>query len=170
MTRVFSSGRSRCRQRHARRHGIHPRLRHHDRPLRRHARKRARHESRTRRRTLISTGTRARKSAAGYDLTRLFVGSEGTLGIIVELTLRLVPRPDAVLAGVRVISIDGCAAAHAAIAAVQSGLALQRIELLDPAMLKIVNEAAKTAIPDAGPALFIEIAGRPRRQPSTSPS
>jgi D-lactate dehydrogenase (cytochrome) len=106
---------------------------------------------------LISTATRARKSAAGLDLTRLFVGAEGTLGIIVELTLRLQPRPEAVLAGVAAFpTID--AAAHASIAAVQCGLALQRIELLDAAMLKIVNERSKLSLPAGGPALFVEIA------------
>ncbi len=110
--------------------------------------------------SLISTGTRARKSAAGYDLTRLFVGAEGTLGIIVELTLRLQPRPETVLAGVAAFP-SIAAAARATIAAVQMGLALQRIELLDAAMLRIVNAHAGTALPDAGPALFVEAAGTP---------
>jgi D-lactate dehydrogenase (cytochrome) len=110
--------------------------------------------------TLISTATRARKSSAGYDLTRLFVGAEGTLGIIVELTLRIVPRPEAVLAGVAVFP-SIAAAARATIAAVQSGLALQRIELLDPLMLRIVNTQSSTELPDEGPALFVEIAGTP---------
>ncbi len=110
--------------------------------------------------TIISTGSRARKSAAGYDLTRLFVGAEGTLGIVVELTLRLQPRPETVLAGVATFP-DVTAAAQATIAAVQSGLGLQRIELLDEAMLRIVNAQSGTALPDAGPALFVEIAGTP---------
>ncbi len=110
--------------------------------------------------TLISTGTRARKSAAGYDLTRLFIGAEGTLGIIVELTLRLQPRPETVLAGIATFS-DVASAARATICAVQSGLAVQRIELLDAAMLKIVNAHSGTAIPDGGPALFVEVAGTP---------
>jgi D-lactate dehydrogenase (cytochrome) len=110
--------------------------------------------------TLISTGTRARKSAAGYDLTHLFIGAEGTLGIIVELTLRLRPRPELVLAGIATF-IDVASAARATITAVQSGLAVQRIELLDAAMLKIVNLHSGTAIPDRGPALFVEIAGTP---------
>lgn len=111
--------------------------------------------------TLISTGTRARKSAAGYDLTRLFIGAEGTLGVIVELTLRLQPRPEAVLAGVAAFPTIA-AAAHAAIAAVQSGLSLQRIELLDAAMLRIVNAQAATGLPEDGPVLFVEIAGTPQ--------
>ena len=110
--------------------------------------------------TLISTGTRARKSAAGYDLTRLFIGAEGTLGIIVEMTLRLRPRPESVLAGIATFA-DVASAARATICAVQSGLAMQRIELLDAAMLKIVNAHSGTAIPDGGPALFVEIAGTP---------
>jgi D-lactate dehydrogenase (cytochrome) len=110
--------------------------------------------------TLISTGTRARKSAAGYDLTRLFIGAEGTLGVIVELTLRLRPRPEAVLAGVASFP-DVASAARATITAVQSGLALNRIELVDAAMLKIANAHAGTALPEQGPALFVEIAGTP---------
>ena len=110
--------------------------------------------------TMISTGTRARKSAAGYDLTHLLVGAEGTLGVIVELTLRLQPRPQTVVAGVASFpSIT--AAAHATIAAVQFGLSLQRIELLDAAMLRIVNAQSHTSLPEDGPALFVEIAGTP---------
>lgn len=108
--------------------------------------------------TLISTGTRARKSAAGYDLTHLFIGAEGTLGVIVELTLRLQPRPEAVMAGVAAFSTIG-AAAHATISAVQSGLSLQRIELIDPAMLRIVNAQSAAGLPEEGPVLFVEVAG-----------
>ena len=111
--------------------------------------------------TLISTGTRARKSAAGYDLTHLFIGAEGTLGVIVDLTLRLQPRPETVLAGVAAFATIA-AAAHATIAAVQSGLCLERIELLDAAMLRLVNAQSGTALPDEGPALFVEIAGTPK--------
>ena len=111
--------------------------------------------------TLISTGTRARKSAAGYDLTHLFIGAEGTLGVIVELTLRLQPRPEAVLAGVAAFPTIG-AAAHATIAAVQSGVSLQRVELVDVAMLRIVNAQSTVTLPDEGPALFVEIVGTPQ--------
>ncbi len=111
--------------------------------------------------TLISTGTRARKSAAGYDLTHLFLGAEGTLGVIVELTLRLQPRPESTVAGVAAFPTIA-AAAHTVIAAVQSGLSLQRIELLDAAMLRIINAQAATGLPDDGPALFVEIAGTPQ--------
>jgi D-lactate dehydrogenase (cytochrome) len=110
--------------------------------------------------TLICTGSRARKSAAGYDLTRLFIGAEGTLGIIVELTLRLHPRPETVSAGIASFS-SIAAAANTSAAAVQAGLAMQRIELLDPPMLRIVNGATDTNLPADGPALFVEVAGSP---------
>jgi len=110
--------------------------------------------------SLIATGSRARKSAAGYDLTRLLIGAEGTLGIIVELTLRLQPRPETVLAGVAGFpSVE--AAARATGVAVQSGLSLMRIELLDAAMIRIVNSQSGTALPAEGPALFVEVAGTP---------
>jgi D-lactate dehydrogenase (cytochrome) len=110
--------------------------------------------------TLIGTGTRARKSAAGYDLTRLFVGAEGTLGIVVELTLRLHPRPEAVMAGIAAFPAIA-AAASASATAVQTGLTMQRIELLDPAMLRIVNQVSGTNLPADGPVLFVEVAGSP---------
>lgn len=110
--------------------------------------------------TLVHTGSRARKSAAGYDLTRLFIGAEGTLGIIVELTLRLHPRPETVTAGIAAFS-SIAAAACASAAAVQAGLAVQRIELLDPAMLTIINTVSNTKLPADGPALFVEVAGTP---------
>jgi D-lactate dehydrogenase (cytochrome) len=110
--------------------------------------------------TLVSTGSRARKSAAGYDLTRLFIGAEGTLGIIVELTLRLHPRPETLMAGIAAFS-SVTAAAGASAGAVQAGLAMQRIELLDPAMLRIINRASGTNLPADGPALFVEVAGTP---------
>jgi len=107
---------------------------------------------------IISTGSRARKSAAGYDLTRLFVGAEGTLGLIVELTLRLAPRPETVLAVVTVFP-SIAAAAEATIATIQSGIAAARIELLDPLMLQTVNAQSGTDLPADGPALFVEIVG-----------
>ena len=110
--------------------------------------------------TLMTTGTRARKSAAGYDLTHLFIGAEGTLGVIVELTLRLQPRPEALLAGIAAFPTI-TAAANATIAAVQTGLGLHRIELLDAAMVRIVNAHSGTTLPEDGPVLFIEIAGTP---------
>ena len=79
---------------------------------------------------VIHTGTRARKSAAGYDLTRMFVGAEGTLGVITELTLRLYPLPEAVsAASCSFETIQG--AVEAAIQIIQLGIAIARIELLD---------------------------------------
>ncbi len=109
---------------------------------------------------MIKTGGRARKSAAGYDLTHLLVGSEGTLGIIVELTVRLQPRPETVLATVFACpSVE--AAAKATIEAIQLGCTLSRIELLDAVMMHIAGEAGATGLASDGPALFVEVEGTP---------
>jgi D-lactate dehydrogenase (cytochrome) len=108
---------------------------------------------------VIRTGSRARKSSAGYDLTRLFVGSEGTLGIITELTLRLRPVPEA-------ISAAACSfpttqdAVGTAIAIVQSGVPVARCELLDATMMRAVNAHAGLDHPEA-PTLFLEFHGTP---------
>ena len=106
---------------------------------------------------VLTTGGRARKSAAGLDLTRLLVGSEGTLGIITELTLKLNPIPERVLvAACPFASVTG--ACEATMDANASGVGLARVELLDALQVRAVNFHSKLALPEA-PHLFVEIAG-----------
>jgi D-lactate dehydrogenase (cytochrome) len=106
---------------------------------------------------LMHTGTRARKSAAGYDLTRLIVGSEGTLGVITEVTLRLHGIPEAIAAGVCPFpSVE--AACRAAILTIQSGIPVARIELLDDLQVKASNAYSKLTLPER-PMLFLEFHG-----------
>jgi D-lactate dehydrogenase (cytochrome) len=109
--------------------------------------------------TIVRTGGRARKSAAGYDLARLLIGSEGTLGIITELTLRLHPVPASVAVAVCPFrSIEGACAAT--MEAVACGLGLARIELLDALQIRAVNLHAKLGL-DEAPTLFVEFHGTP---------
>ena len=106
---------------------------------------------------VIKTGGRARKSSSGYDLTRLFVGSEGTLGVITELTLRLYGRPEAVRAAVCPFeSMAG--AANTVIQTIQLGIPVARIEIIDEVQLQVVNAYSKTDYPLA-PTLFFEFHG-----------
>src|SRR3954467_13036779 len=86
----------------------------------------------------IRTGTRAKKSSAGYDLTRLFVGSEGTLGVITEVTLKLYPLPEAVSAAICSFpSIE--AAVRTTIQVIQMGIPIARVELIDQNTVRMVN-------------------------------
>src|SRR6478672_7138241 len=102
---------------------------------------------------VIHTGTRARKSAAGYDLTRLFVGSEGTLGVITDVTVRLHPVPEAVAAAVCSFeTMKG--AVDTVIATIQLGVPVARIELLDDAQVDAVNRHSKTSYAVADTLLF----------------
>jgi D-lactate dehydrogenase (cytochrome) len=96
---------------------------------------------------VIRTGGRARKSSAGYDLTRLFVGSEGTLGVITEVTLRLHGIPEKIAAAV--CSFDTLAGAvDTVIATIQSGIPIARIELLDDVQVRCVNAYSKLSYPE----------------------
>lgn len=106
---------------------------------------------------VIRTGGRARKSAAGFDLTHLLVGSEGTLGLITELTLKLHPIPQRILAAAcPFATIQG--ACEAVIGANESGLGLARVELLDALQIRAINAYSKLDLAEA-PYLFVEIAG-----------
>ncbi len=107
--------------------------------------------------SIVRTASRAKKSSAGYDLTRLFVGSEGTLGIIAEVTLRLHGVPEAISAGHCPFK-DVRSACDATIATIQSGLPVARIELLDALQVKACNDYSKLSLPEA-PMLFVEFHG-----------
>jgi D-lactate dehydrogenase (cytochrome) len=106
---------------------------------------------------VIRTGRRARKSAAGYDLTRLFVGAEGTLGVITEITLKLHALPQAISAAI--CSFDTLQhAVDTAIAVIQSALPVARIELVDEVMMRGINTHSKLGYREA-PTLFFEFQG-----------
>jgi D-lactate dehydrogenase (cytochrome) len=106
---------------------------------------------------LMTTARRAKQSSAGYDLTRLMVGSEGTLGIFTELTLKLQGIPEAIAGGVCPFpSVE--AACNAAIATIQSGIPVARIELLDALQVRATNAYSKLALPEV-PMLFLEFHG-----------
>ncbi len=106
---------------------------------------------------IIHTGTRARKSSAGYDLTRLMVGSEGTLGVMTEITLRLYPQPEAISAATCTFpSID--AAVRTTIQIIQMGIPIARCELLDAHAVRAVNRHDKLTLAEA-PMLLMEFHG-----------
>jgi D-lactate dehydrogenase (cytochrome) len=106
---------------------------------------------------VMTTASRAKKSSSGYDLTRLIVGSEGTLGIITELTLRLTGIPEAISAGICPFpSVE--AACNATIMTIQSGIPVARIELLDELQVRASNMYSKLTLPET-PLLLLEFHG-----------
>jgi D-lactate dehydrogenase (cytochrome) len=106
---------------------------------------------------VMTTATRAKKSSSGYDLTRLMVGSEGTLGIITELTVRLAGIPETIAAGICPFpSVE--AACNATILTIQSGIPVARIELMDPVQVRACNLYSKLTLPET-PMLFLEFHG-----------
>ncbi len=108
---------------------------------------------------VIRTGTRAKKSSAGYDLTRLFVGSEGTLGVITEITLKIYPLPEAIAAAVCSFpSIE--AAVRTTIQIIQMGIPIARVELIDANTVRMVNAYAKLGLREE-PLLLMEFHGSP---------
>jgi D-lactate dehydrogenase (cytochrome) len=111
---------------------------------------------------VIQTGSRARKSSAGYDLTHLFVGSEGTLGVLTEVTIRLHPLPEAVSVAVCSFgTVDG--AVETVIEGIQLGAALARVEFLDDKQIEAINRYSKIDLPVL-PTLFFEFRGINRRE------
>ena len=108
---------------------------------------------------VIRTGTRAKKSSAGYDLTRLMVGSEGTLGVMTEITLRLYPLPEAISAAVCSFpSIE--AAVRTTIQIIQMGIPIARVELIDINSVRMVNAYSKLTLEES-PMLLMEFHGSP---------
>ena len=113
---------------------------------------------------IIRTGSRARKSSAGYDLTHLFVGSEGTLGVITEVILRLHILPEAVSAAICCFPTIN-AAVQTAIEVIQRGISVARIELADEKQLEAINKFSQTDLP-VMPTLFFEFHGMNERNVS----
>jgi D-lactate dehydrogenase (cytochrome) len=105
----------------------------------------------------LRTGTRAKKSSAGYDLTHIFVGSEGTLGVVVEIVLRLSGIPEAISAGICSFP-DVRSACNTTIETIQSGLPIARIELLDSLSVRAFNNYAHLTLPE-NPMLLVEFHG-----------
>jgi D-lactate dehydrogenase (cytochrome) len=108
---------------------------------------------------IIRTGTRAKKSSAGYDLTRLMVGSEGTLGIMTEISLRLYPIPETIRAAICSFpSISD--AVNTVISMIQLGVPIARVELIDGNTVRMVNAHSKTTLREE-PTLMMEFHGSP---------
>ena len=108
---------------------------------------------------VIRTGTGAKKSSAGYDLTRLMVGSEGTLGVITEITLKLYPLPEAVMAATCAFS-SLADAVNTTIQIIQLGVPIARCELLDGNTVRMVNQHSKLDLAE-GPMMLMEFHGSP---------
>jgi len=108
---------------------------------------------------VIRTGTGAKKSSAGYDLTRLMVGSEGTLGVITEITLKLYPLPEAVMAATCAFS-SLADAVNTTIQIIQLGVPIARCELLDGNTVRMVNQHSKLGLTE-GPMMLMEFHGSP---------
>ena len=106
---------------------------------------------------VIRTSRRARKSAAGYDLTRLFVGSEGTLGVFTELTIKLVGLPNSI-AGAVVTFPDAQSAVTSAVGVIQAGVPVARMEYVDALAIRAVNQYKGLSLREA-PTLFLEFHG-----------
>ncbi|MDE1142053.1 FAD-binding oxidoreductase [Paraburkholderia tropica] len=106
---------------------------------------------------VIKTGTRARKSSAGYDLTRLFVGSEGTLGVITEITVRLYPQPEAVSAAVCAFP-SMAEAVRAVIETIQMGVPIARVEFIDALAVRAINKHSNLGLREKH-TLFFEFHG-----------
>ncbi len=108
---------------------------------------------------IIKTAKRAKKTSAGYDLTHLMIGSEGTLGIITEITLKLHGQPEAILGGICPFP-DVHSACEATMLTIQSGIPVARIELLDSLQIRASNQYSHLTL-DETPTLFVEFHGSP---------